>query len=184
MGEIGHIETALAATITPLAISPSTWMNKIRPDHNPESSMPDSLRIVCGFFCVPVVVWTLKGGETGPKVYSPYLRRLERLAICGCNYKGSTFSSVILRPWVWVQPESNSRSPAWLPEPIEPPAHAHNQSSSTNNEAKQKYPKDHASENRHSLLWIKIFNLHHTSKKERQVFLRQIDILVCDSKNK
>ena len=33
--------------------------------------------------------------ETGPTVYSPYPRRLESLIICGCNYKGSNFSSVI-----------------------------------------------------------------------------------------
>ena len=33
--------------------------------------------------------------ETGSMVYSPYPRRLESLTICGCNYKGSTFSSVI-----------------------------------------------------------------------------------------
>ena len=38
---------------------------------------------------------------------------LKVLTICGCNYKGSTFSSVILRPWVLVRPESNSRPPAW-----------------------------------------------------------------------
>ena len=30
-------------------------------------------------------------------VYSPYPRRPERLTICRYNYKGSTFSSVILR---------------------------------------------------------------------------------------
>ena len=41
---------------------------------------------------------TLKMQETGPTVNSPYSRRLERLTICRCNYKGSTFSSVILRP--------------------------------------------------------------------------------------
>ena len=33
--------------------------------------------------------------ETGPPAYRPYPRRLESLNICGCNYKGSTFSSVI-----------------------------------------------------------------------------------------
>ena len=36
--------------------------------------------------------------ETGPTGYGPYPRRLESLTIHGCNYKGSTLSSVILRP--------------------------------------------------------------------------------------
>ena len=51
--------------------------------------------------------------ETGPTVYSPYPRRLECLTISWCTYKGGTFFSVILRPWVMVRPESNSRPPAW-----------------------------------------------------------------------
>ena len=38
-----------------------------------------------------------KGCETGPTVCSPYTRRLESLTTCGCNYKGSTFSSIILK---------------------------------------------------------------------------------------
>ena len=61
--------------------------------------------------------------ETGPTVKSPYPRRLESLTICGCNCKGSTFSSVILRPWVMVWPKSNSRPPAWKPDAqtTEPP---------------------------------------------------------------
>ena len=61
-----------------------------------------SLRIVCGFFNVPQLFYN-KGCETGPPAYSPYPRRLESLAICWCNYKGSTFYSVTLRPWVLVR---------------------------------------------------------------------------------
>ena len=79
-----------------------------RPDRNTGNSVPYSLRIVCGFFNFPQLFYN-KGCETGPPAYSPYPRRLESLTICWCNYKGSTFSSVILRPWVLVRPESNSQ---------------------------------------------------------------------------
>ena len=84
-------------------------MTKI--DHNTGNYVPYTLfRIVCGFFNVPQGFC-----ETGPPVYRPYPRRLESLIICSC-YNDSTFSSVILRPWVLVRPETNSRPPAWQPD--------------------------------------------------------------------
>ena len=45
----------------------------------------------------------LTGCETGRMVFRPYQRRLEWVTIYRCHNKGSTFSSVILRPWVLVR---------------------------------------------------------------------------------
>jgi len=44
MGEIRHqhIQAPLAAAISPLAISPSTLMNEMKPDHNTGNYMPYS----------------------------------------------------------------------------------------------------------------------------------------------
>ena len=83
--------------------------------HNTGNFIPCSFRIVCGFFNVPQWTYINMEGmcETGPTVYRPYPKRLESLTICWFNYKGSTFYSVILRPWVLVRPESNSRPPTW-----------------------------------------------------------------------
>ena len=92
--------------------------------HNTGNFMLCSFRIVCGFFNVPQWTYINMDGicETGPTVYHPYPRRLESLTICWFHYKGSTFYSVILRPWVLVRPESNSWPPAWQPD-VPPSSH-------------------------------------------------------------
>ena len=57
-----------------------------------------------GFLTSPVNHVTLKMQETRPPTHSPYLLfNLEHLTICRCNYKGSTFSSVIFRTLVLVR---------------------------------------------------------------------------------
>ena len=70
---------------------------KVSPQH--QGNVRYSFRQVSGFVNVPYNLITnkLKGDETGPMVENPYPRRLESLTICGCNYKGSTFSSVIIK---------------------------------------------------------------------------------------
>ena len=55
--------------------------------HNTGDNIPYSFQTVSVFFCVPHYLISSKGCETGPTVYSPYLRRLESLTICRCNFK-------------------------------------------------------------------------------------------------
>ena len=52
----------------------------------------------------PTEMWTMKSCDTGSTVYRSYPRRLESLTIWSCNYKGSTFYSVIKRPWALIRP--------------------------------------------------------------------------------
>ena len=75
----------------------------------------------CRFFYVPKEPDKWKCCETGTTVFRPYPRRLESLTVRRCHYKGSTFFSVILRPWVLVRPgflhatshSADWRSPNW-----------------------------------------------------------------------
>ena len=103
---------------------PTHTQRLTKDSHNTGNFMPCSFRVVCGFFNVPQWSYINMVGicETGPTVYHPYPRRLECLTICWFNYKGSTFYSVILRPWVLVRLESNSPPPAWQPD-VPPMSH-------------------------------------------------------------
>ena len=54
------------------------------------------------------IYYMCKDCETGPTVYLPHPSRLKILTVCRCLEKGSTFFSVILIPWVLVQPATRS----------------------------------------------------------------------------
>ena len=65
------------------------------------SHMHHILRIMCGFFNIPL---NMQGCETGSTVYLSHARRLESLADCRCHCKSNRVSLVILRPRVLVWP--------------------------------------------------------------------------------
>ena len=108
-------------TVAPFLPSQPWYTTEDRPQHRELRAL--LLATSVWVLLRPTGLWTLKGCETGPPAYRPYPRRLESLTICRCSFKGSTFSSVILRPWVLVRPELNSRPPAWQAgaQPSEPP---------------------------------------------------------------
>ena len=92
--EKGHKRTARSYSKVPHLTHPPIHIRKTAT----APGSPYSFRIVRGFFYVPQNYQHSRNCETGPPTYRPYPRRLESLTICRWYYKGSTFSSVILRP--------------------------------------------------------------------------------------
>ena len=64
---------------------------------------PYSFRIVVWVLLRPTRTNQWKCCETGPTVFRPYPRRLESITVSRRHYKGSTFFSIIERPWVLVR---------------------------------------------------------------------------------
>ena len=111
-----HTKAPLAAALSPfvsLLYPPNPWCEWCdvwRLTTTPGSTSPTLFEQWCGFFYVPQEPDKWKCCETGPKVFRPYPVRLERITVRRCHYKGSTFFSVISRPWVVVRPEPLSRA--------------------------------------------------------------------------
>ena len=100
-----------------LISTPSLPTQHVKGCTTPLGSMPPTLyEQQCGLFSIPQESKQWKSCDTGPTVFRPYPRRLEILTVCRCHNKGSTFSSVVLRPWVLVWPcfkHVTSRSADW-----------------------------------------------------------------------
>ena len=105
-----NIKAPPAATLSPfmsLLYPPNPWCDwgDVWRLATPLGSMsPTLFEQWCGFFYVPREPDQWKCCEVGPTVFHPYPRRPESLTVCRSHYKGSTFFSVILTPWVLVQP--------------------------------------------------------------------------------
>ena len=90
-------------------------------DHITGVYVPYSFRTVVWVLLRPTRTNQWKCCETGPTVFRPYPRILVDLTVYRCYCKGSTFSSVILRPCVLVWPgfepttsrSADRRSPNW-----------------------------------------------------------------------
>ena len=83
---------------------PYPILQPIKVGHTTGVYNPYSFRIVMWVLLRPTRTNQKKCCETGTTVFLPYPRRLESVTICRCHYKGSTFFSIIWRPWVLVRP--------------------------------------------------------------------------------
>ena len=87
--------------------------NETRPVYNTRNSyMPYSLRIVCGFFYVPMFFFFVceqKRVEWQGLRFIALIREEVKVQPFSCSYKGSTFSSFILRPWVLVRRAASAK---------------------------------------------------------------------------
>ena len=95
LGGITHHKPFWDITAKPATSVVENMLTKDSP--NTGNLIPYSSQIVCGFFMSHRELKNIKDiCEMRSMVYCPYRRRLESLTICRCNFKGSTFSSVIL----------------------------------------------------------------------------------------
>ena len=122
-----HTKAPLAAALSPFMIllyPPKPWCewcDVCRLTTPLRSTSPTLFEQWCRFFYVPQEPDKCNCCETGPTVFRPYPRRLESLTVCRCHYKGTTFFSVIERPWVLVRPgfepvtsrSADRRFPKW-----------------------------------------------------------------------
>ena len=92
---------------------PCPWCERWRIATTPRSRCPTLFKQCVGALH-HTELWTLKSCERGPTVYHPYPRMPESPTICRCNYKSSTFYSVILRPWVGLCWSGQGSNP-WPP---------------------------------------------------------------------
>ena len=67
----------------------------VKVGHTTKVNLPYSFWTVMWVLLRPTRTDQWKYCEMGPMVFHPYLRRLERLTIWSCHYKGNTFFSVI-----------------------------------------------------------------------------------------